>query len=395
INSRDIDERVAAEADLRAAEERFRTLVEHLPAIVSLNAVDATNSTLYVSPQAEAIVGYPAPTYMADPDLWFRQVHSDDLDALRRSIEETNASGASQRLEYRMIRPDGRIIWVQDESVLIRDERGTPKHWQTIQIDITERKRVEAELRAAKEAAEEANRLKSAFLSTMSHELRTPLNAVVGYAHLLLDGLDGPLTPRQAEDVERIAEGGAHLMSLIDDVLDLSRIEAGALDLEPERVLLEEVVSQVVAQVGPQAAAKGLVVAVAVPAGLVVEADPQRLRQVLLNLVGNAVKFTERGGVTISARATAAGLECAVADTGIGIAPEIVPHVFDEFRQADSSTTRRYGGSGLGLAITKRLVELHGGTVGVASEPGVGTTFTVRLPNGNDRDGSEGRMDTG
>jgi PAS domain S-box-containing protein len=237
---------------------------------------------------------------------------------------------------------------------------------------------------AAFAAVQEASRLKSSFLSTMSHELRTPLNAIIGYAHLLLDGMAGPLTADQVGDVRQITEGADRLLGLVDDVLDLSRIEAGALDLAPERVDLASVLRAVRADVAPQALAKKLTLAFDVETGLAVRADPVRLRQVLLNLVGNAVKFTAAGSITVRARATADGVEIAVADTGIGIAPGALAHVFDEFRQADGSTTRRYGGSGLGLAISKRLVELHGGRITVESEPGVGSTFLVRLPGAED-----------
>ena len=245
---------------------------------------------------------------------------------------------------------------------------------------LAERTAALAAMAEAKATAEEANRLKSAFLSTMSHELRTPMNAIMGYAHLLLDGLDGPLTPTQEGDVRQIADGADRLLVLLNDVLDLSRIEAGRLELLPEEVAVAEVVRQVCADVTPLAAAKGITLDVGLQPGLVATADPQRLRQTLLNLVGNAVKFTDAGRVTIHGRADGAWVVLAVADTGIGIAPEALERVFDEFRQADAGTTRRYGGTGLGLAIVRKLVELQGGTVEVASEVGVGSTFTLRLP---------------
>jgi signal transduction histidine kinase len=246
--------------------------------------------------------------------------------------------------------------------------------------DVTERKRWEEQLVAAKEAAEEASRLKSAFLSTMSHELRTPLTAIMGYSNLLLAGIGGDLTPRQAADVGLIAAGADRLLALINDVLDLTRLGAGMLTLEPAAVDLAALVDGVAAEVAPQAAAKALAIAIDVPPGLVIRADPLRLHQVLLNLVGNAVKFTEAGRIAITARRGDDRVEIAVADTGIGIAPHALPRVFDEFRQADESTTRRFGGSGLGLAIARRLVELHGGTIRAESTPGVGSVFTVVLP---------------
>ncbi len=247
-----------------------------------------------------------------------------------------------------------------------------------------------AALRTAKEAAEAADRLKSGFLSTMSHELRTPLNAILGYAELLLGGFGGPLSPDQAGDVRQIVVGAERLLALVNDVLDLARIEAGGVELEPETVALREAVADVAAELAPQASAKGLSVVADVPDGLVARVDRRRLHQVLLNLAGNAVKFTERGEVRFSARPVADGVEVAVADTGIGISPQSLPHVFDEFRQAESGTTRRFGGTGLGLAIVRKLVEAHGGSVRAESSPGVGSTFTVVLPAPEQPDATSG-----
>ncbi|MBA3416152.1 MAG: PAS domain S-box protein, partial [Chloroflexia bacterium] len=284
-------------------------------------------------------------------------------------------------MEYRRYARDGRLLWLRDVAFLVRDEGGSPRYWQIVAFDITERKRSEEELRAAKDAAEEANRLKSAFLSTMSHELRTPMNAILGYAHLLLDGMAGELSAEQAEDVRRIAEGADRLLGLINDVLDLSRIEAGSMELTLEAVDLRQVVAAVRGEVAALALSKGLDLVVDLPAApLPLEGDPHRLHQILLNLVGNAVKFTDRGRVEIRVRPTPTGAAIAVADTGVGIPPAFLTHVFDEFRQADAGTTRRYGGSGLGLAIAKRLTELHGGTIAVESRLDEGSTFIVTLP---------------
>ncbi len=254
------------------------------------------------------------------------------------------------------------------------------RRWREAAAEVEARRATEERLVAARQEAEAANHAKTVFLSTMSHELRTPMNAIIGYAHLLLDGMSGPLTPEQDADVRQIADGGDRLLRLIDDILDLSRIEAGRLELATEPVDVGAVLADVCAEVAPLAAAKDLALEVYAAPGLVVRADPLRLRQVVLNLAGNAVKFTEHGGVSLEASLVPGGVEIAVADSGIGIAPEAMPHVFDEFRQADAGTARRYQGSGLGLAIVHRLVRLHGGTVAVESEPGRGSIFTVRLP---------------
>ncbi|MBA3415331.1 MAG: PAS domain-containing protein [Chloroflexia bacterium] len=369
----DITQRRQAEEQLRETEARYRTLVEQLPAVVSIHAPDAFGSTLYVSPQFERVFGYTAAEVAANPRLWHERTHPDDIGRILAEMARAAAGSGRMRLEYRQRTRDGRWLWQRDESVLLRDADGAPLYWQTVLTDITD-------IKLAQEVAEAANALKSTFLSSMSHELRTPLNAITGYTHLLLDGYEGDVPAAQRTAIEIIAGAADHLLALIDDVLDLSKIEAEALELSPQRLDLASVVEDVRTALVAQAAAKALVLTVDVAPGLTVEADPRRFRQILLNLVANAVKFTERGEVRIAARPVAAGVEVVVADTGLGIAPAFLPYVFDEFRQADPSPTRRHGGSGLGLAIVRRLVDLHGGTIAVESEPGVGTTFVVTLP---------------
>lgn len=226
----------------------------------------------------------------------------------------------------------------------------------------------------------EANRLKSEFLATMSHELRTPMNGIIGYTQVLLEGLSGPLTPEQTEDLNNIAHSADRLLALINDILDLSKIEAGRIVLAREADRLEDAVQDVLSTVQPLACQKGLTLETDVAGAPPVNADPLRLRQILINLLSNAIKFTETGGVRIWAKTTPTGVAVSVQDTGIGIPQAAHAYIFDEFRQVDGSAARRHGGSGLGLAITKRLVEMHGGTIGLVSEVGKGTTFTFTLP---------------
>ncbi len=231
----------------------------------------------------------------------------------------------------------------------------------------------------------EANRLKSEFLANISHELRTPMNAIIGFSETLLSGLYGELNATAADRVERILRNGRGLLALIDDLLDLSRIDAGKLQLAPEPLALEETIKPAVEAVKTRLASKRLSIAVSVPADLPpVEADPTRLRQVLDNLLDNAIKFTHYGGITICA-GVEEGVEparvwCSVTDTGIGIAPENQGIIFDEFRQVDGTSTRQYEGTGLGLAISRRLLSLMNGHIAVESSPGQGSTFTFWLP---------------
>jgi signal transduction histidine kinase len=238
----------------------------------------------------------------------------------------------------------------------------------------------EAAAVAARAAAEDAHRVKSALLTTTTHELRTPLTAIIGYASLLEGSLGAVGRDSDARDAAQITRSAEHLNALVNDLLDAAKIQAGKLTLHVEGVDLGTLVAEVVAQMSPVGDAKGISLKTDVPAALQVAADALRLRQVLFNLVGNAVKFTDRGTVTVTARPIVGGVEVTVADTGIGISPEALPHVFDEFRQADAATTRRFGGTGLGLSIARRLVELHGGTIRANSTPGAGSTFTVMLP---------------
>jgi signal transduction histidine kinase len=237
------------------------------------------------------------------------------------------------------------------------------------------------ELRVNNLQLERANRLKSEFLASVSHELRTPMNAIIGYTKLMLDGLDGEMTAQQQTDLFRVAQAADNLLGLINGLLDLAKIEAGKMELNIEEVSIADVTDEALELVRPHADEKGLQVRSTIPPGLAtVWADRARVRQVLANMLANAVKFTERGAVSVTATAAEGWVTVSVADTGVGISPEAQAYVFDEFRQADSSTTRRYGGTGLGLAISKRLVTLHGGRIWVDSEIGRGSTFHFTLP---------------
>ena len=238
-----------------------------------------------------------------------------------------------------------------------------------------------AELTRMNDRLQHASRAKSEFLANMSHELRTPLNAILGFTEMMRDGLYGEVPPDLDEPLADIQTNGRHLLRLINDVLDLSKIEAGRMELAPGEYTVSEVLDTVRASLRSLAEAKGLAVAVSAPPDLPpARGDVKRLTQCLMNLVGNAIKFTRAGSVTVEARLDGASLLFRVTDTGIGIPKEQLDHVFDEFRQVDATITREYGGSGLGLAITRRFVELHGGRIGVESELGRGTTFWFTVP---------------
>jgi signal transduction histidine kinase len=226
-----------------------------------------------------------------------------------------------------------------------------------------------------------ASQHKSQFLANMSHELRTPLNAILGYAELLVDGIYGALPDRPKGVLERIQNNGKHLLALINDVLDLAKIEAGQLTLTLEDYTLPEVVRSVVTATEPLATSKGLNFTATLQDNMPMgHGDARRLSQVMLNLVGNAIKFTESGEVAISASSANGQFVLSVRDTGSGIADADQDRIFGEFQQVDNTNTRNKGGTGLGLAISKRMVEMQGGTISVESVLGQGSTFRVVLP---------------
>lgn len=280
------------------------------------------------------------------------------------------------------VRKDGSRFWAAVVLTALRGESGELIGYAKVTRDLTDKKRAEEELRRLNAELMEANAHKDQFLSIISHELRTPLNAILGFGSLLADGAMGELSPAQAHGVERMLEGADDLLALIDDLLDMSRIQAGRLRLVPEPMSLTAVGQGVLARLAPLAAAKGLSLAARLPEDLPpLEADPQRVGQMLTNLISNAIKFTPPGGrIEVRASMGPEDVRCEVSDTGIGIAEANLPRLFQRFGQLDSSNTRAAGGTGLGLSIVKALATAHGGAVGVRSAPGQGSTFWFTLP---------------
>lgn len=298
------------------------------------------------------------------------------LEAWRRHVEH----GEPYSPEYRVARADGREVWTIGASRLIADDQGRPVRLIGAMQNISERKEGERALIQAKEDAEAANRAKSTFLATMSHEIRTPLNGVLGMAQAM--SMDNGLSDIQRERLDVIRQSGETLLAILNDVLDLSKIEAGKLELEEAEFDMAALARGAHAAFTAIANKKGLSFDLAItPQALgVYRGDSTRVRQILYNLVSNGLKFTEQGEVRVGVDRCDGQLKLSVSDTGIGIPAERLANLFQKFEQADASTTRRYGGTGLGLAICRELAGLMGGTIEASSELGHGAVFTVTLP---------------
>ncbi len=317
--------------------------------------------------------------------------------AFYTELWRTILSGRVWRGELVNKRKDGSLYTEEETITPLCDPDGTVTHFVAIKQDISERKRVERELReseararqsaselaTAKERAESADRLKSAFLATMSHELRTPLNSIIGFTGILLRELAGPINAEQRKQLEMVRGSSRHLLALINDVLDISKIEAGQLEVRRESFDLAASIERAVGAVRPQAEKKGLALESSVPPDIgQVVSDSRRVEQVLLNLLSNAVKFTDRGRVSLEVTADHDRVLMTVRDTGIGIQSADLATLFQPFRQVGSGLARSHEGTGLGLAISRRLAGLMGGEVRAESEWGTGSVFTFALPRG-------------
>jgi PAS domain S-box-containing protein len=395
-----IKERKQTETLLRASEERFRQVISSISDHIYLMEITGDGEIVYryLSPNSEFITGYPPAKIMADAAFWPSLVLPDDRERIRAQ-RQLLSLGESSESEYRVIRADNRVIWVRD-SARVKQEGSSYLVYGVIS-DVTDRKSIEDELRQyqdhlevlvakrteelaeAKEAAESANRAKSAFLANMSHELRTPLNAILGFAQLMERDVD--VTSNQRENLSIIMKSGEHLLALINDVLELSKIEAGRTTLIPTLFDLHDTLHNLHEMFSMNAESKGLSLLVESDDNLpqYIVTDEQKLRQVLTNLLSNAIKFTQEGHIILRARVEQrqdefATIYFAVIDTGTGIATEEQQALFDPFVQSRHGLIMNEG-TGLGLPISRQFVQLLGGDLKLISSPGKGATFEFEI----------------
>ncbi|WP_288378952.1 MHYT domain-containing protein, partial [uncultured Massilia sp.] len=377
----DISERRAIMQALHASEAQFRSLIGNIPGISFRCTLDDDWPMVFISDAVERVTGYaPAEFTGANPRRRFGTlIHAADRVRVNEAIDSALADARPYLVEYRVLHADGSVRWLWENGSGVRNERGEFEWLDGVILDITERREMEDALRDAKDKAEQAAAARATFVANMSHEIRTPMNSILGFTDVLLDG---ELNKDQRRHLDTIRNAGRALLRLLNEILDTAKLEKGAVELEQNDYNLLSLIDELSSTLAANARAKGLHLDIhydpALPTGL--RGDELRVRQVLTNLLDNAIKFTAHGAVTLRVWPEADQLCIAVSDTGIGIAPERLQAIFDPFTQADASMTRRFGGTGLGTTISKQLVELMGGKIWAESELGKGATFHVRLP---------------
>jgi PAS domain S-box-containing protein len=386
---RQATELAAVNTELSKSEERFRTLCACSP--LGIYLADVEGYCTYINPRCQSICDLTVAENLVD--AWQRLVHPEDRDRVIGDWLAWLKTGQEYANEFRLV-SHGTVRWINVQSSPMFSDLGKPiGHVGTVR-DVTDRKQAEEERgrliheQVARQEAERANQMKDEFLAILSHELRTPLNAILGWSKLLRSRkFDQATIDKALETIERNAKSQSQL---IEDILDVSRILRGKLDLNLHPIQLESTIELAIDSLQPLAEAKSIVIELTCSPNVgEVIGDRDRLQQVVWNLLSNAIKFTpEEGKVKVRLESVGNNVQIQVIDSGIGISPDFLPYVFDRFRQADSTTTRSYGGLGLGLAIVRHLVELHGGTVSAENNPGKGAKVTVSLPVADENEGA-------
>ncbi len=373
----EVSARNAAQEALHQSEAWFRAIVEN--SSMGIGLVEMHGRIADINPALCQMLGYSQQELCGKnfTDYIFNQ--ADDLELYQELLSKVRKR---LEMERRILHRDGRLVWAYLSISLIPDTNGEPKFYLVMMEDITERKQTELKLLETKDAAEAGSKAKSEFLATMSHELRTPLNAIMGLSQLLQQEIVGSLNDKQKEYINCIYNSGEHLLALINDILDLSKVEAGKEELYLSPLYVDEICHYVTSTVSERAIEKGLLLAVEIDEqASICVADDRRMKQMLLNLLTNAIKFTNKGQVSLEVKKLPQGIAFVVIDTGIGIDKNQVQFLFEPFKQLDSRLSRQYEGTGLGLALTRKLARLHGGDVTVESTLGQGSRFTLFLPD--------------
>ncbi|RUR73100.1 hypothetical protein DSM107007_55040 [Nostoc sp. PCC 7120 = FACHB-418] len=379
-------ERNIAQEALRKSEAQFRDIFEL--SSIGIGLVDMKAQIVDANPALCQILGYQREELCGKSFTDYISQQRGDVERYKQLMTEI-CIDAQQRhekphleIERAFLHRDGRLVWARLSVSVIPGSSGEPEYFLAIIDDITERKQTEMKLRASQAAAEAGSRAKSEFLATMSHELRTPLNAIMGLSQLLQQEIVGSLNEKQQEYINCIYSSGEHLLALINDILDLSKVEAGKEELFLIPLLVIDVCNDVLLTVRDRAISKGLKLTQEIdPEANICIADDRRIKQMLLNLLTNAIKFTSVGEVSLIVKRVPEGINFIISDTGIGIDSNQFPLLFEPFKQLDSRLNRQYEGTGLGLALTRKLARLHGGDVTVTSTVGVGSQFTLFLPD--------------
>ncbi|MHB1219729.1 MAG: hybrid sensor histidine kinase/response regulator [Alphaproteobacteria bacterium] len=381
----DVTEGKLAQQALQEREELLRSITSSIPGNVYRRIVHADGRVSYpfVSWGLLSIYGLDPAGELADIERFIDLTHPEDRASYQEAFARSGRDLAPFDLVRRIVLPSGETKWIHGVAIPKRHANGDIV-WDGVTFDVTEQKRAQEAIARAADEAQAASRAKSEFLANMSHELRTPLNAILGFSEVILDEVYGPLQPpNYVEYIKLVRDSGHHLLNVINDILDMSKIEAGRYDLEFERADLSQVVAECVSMVAASAREKSITVENGMAAPLLLaRLDRRAAKQVFLNLLSNGVKFTgPNGKVSIVLGPTNGGwAEITVKDTGVGIPADAIERIFEPFQQADASLSRRHEGAGLGLSISRKLMELHGGTLTVRSQPGIGTEVTARFP---------------